>query len=592
MRQAEQVHRAGADEQRLGRIETAGDAEHDLLDAGRREPLHERRDLDAVDLGTALVTGRRIGWHVGKAVDAAAQRARRHVVDRQVEQDRPEACKQRLVPRHRLAEGVLPHPLARDALEVDISGEQVRAVDEALRLREQLSALVDQRLAIPGEIGARLADAGRGVEIGRLATRRLLGDELVPVVGLADRDVGGREVDQHRRAGQCGEGRRRNRHPEVLADLGMQSQQRHVAGLEDQVVAERNARAEQHDVARDRVVGRGELAGLVELAVVGQIGLRQHAEHLAPAQHDGAVEEAVVDAQRHADDGQERQPGGGICDGRQRRFAGVEQGRAGGTGRRRCRPRDRARERRRSRRPRPPPARASSPTRQRCSPDRQRGCAAPPRRRGRNRGGTDGRTEAWASRGVDLLGQRASWHALRAPMAEDAGRTTGLGAILPALPTFAHRRRSARHGHRASPFQHDRAADPHLGGAGRRHPHAALGGQARRLRAARIPLDGLRRHRSALAERPEHAGSEGRGPLAAGARGAATRARARGRRGLGLHGGAAGAQGAACDHARDRSRARPLRHREPAPCLDRQRHRAATPMPRRHRRWTGPSTSS
>ena len=93
-------------------------------------------------------------------------------------------------------------------------------------------------------------------------------------------------------------------------------------------------------VARAARVAGAELARLVELAVVRQVGLRHDAEHAAAADDGGAVEEQVVDAQRQADD--RHRPAiaarrlGHACRAPPRRRRA---GRAGGTGRRRCRPR-------------------------------------------------------------------------------------------------------------------------------------------------------------------------------------------------------------------------------------------------------------
>ena len=46
----------------------------------------------------------------------------------------------------------------------------------ALRLRQQVAVLADQRLAVPGEIRAGLARPRRGVDIRRQAARRLAED--------------------------------------------------------------------------------------------------------------------------------------------------------------------------------------------------------------------------------------------------------------------------------------------------------------------------------------------------------------------------------------------------------------------------------
>ena len=310
----------------MGRVEPARDADHELLAADRVQPLQQRVDLDVVDLHAALVERRRVGRDVGEAVDLALQRERELRRHGEAERHAAERAHPLLVLLDRVAERVQAHALARDALEVDVGADEVRADNEPLRFGEQVAALVDQRLAVPAEVGRRFAEPGRRVQVGGEAARRLHADEAVPVVGLADRDVRCRQVDQHRRAGERGIARRRDRHPDVLADLAGDLQERQVGRLEDQVGAEGHVGVEQAHRGRHRGVAGLELARLVELAVVRQVGLRHDAEDAAVADHRRAIEEAMVDAQRQADDGDRRDRGGRRGDAAERDLAGVEQG--------------------------------------------------------------------------------------------------------------------------------------------------------------------------------------------------------------------------------------------------------------------------
>ena len=75
----------------------------------------------------------------------------------------------------------------------------------------------------------------------------------------------------------------------------------------------------------DAVPG-GELATLVELAVVRQVQLRHHTEHLAAVDDHGGVEQPGLVAQRGADDEHRQQIGGGLDDLRQALVDRVEQG--------------------------------------------------------------------------------------------------------------------------------------------------------------------------------------------------------------------------------------------------------------------------
>ena len=74
--QTQAVHRAGGDDQGVGAVQAAGDADHDLLDPGGQQARLKAADLDVVDLLAALVAAGGIGRHVGEALDAPAQRRR------------------------------------------------------------------------------------------------------------------------------------------------------------------------------------------------------------------------------------------------------------------------------------------------------------------------------------------------------------------------------------------------------------------------------------------------------------------------------------------------------------------------------------
>ena len=75
-RQAEQVHRPADDDQRLGRIEAARDADDRPLGAARLQALRQALDLDVVGLVAIVAQLGRIRRHVGKALDGALERRR------------------------------------------------------------------------------------------------------------------------------------------------------------------------------------------------------------------------------------------------------------------------------------------------------------------------------------------------------------------------------------------------------------------------------------------------------------------------------------------------------------------------------------
>ena len=95
------------------------------------------------------------------------------------------------------------------------------------------------------------------------------------------------------------EGGRRQRAPQVLAQLHAQHKAGHLAAAEQQ------RRAKKHLLPADSHrlhlgAAGGELPFFVELAVVGQVGLGHDAQQLPPAQHGGAVVQLAVHQQRQA----------------------------------------------------------------------------------------------------------------------------------------------------------------------------------------------------------------------------------------------------------------------------------------------------
>ena len=191
--------------------------------------------------------------------------------------------------------------LLHQASQIHIGAHQRRLVREALGLGQQRAVLGDHRVSVPGQVGGRLALAGGRVDVGREQLGRLSRRQPPAVVVLGDGDVRGREVEQHGGPVEGGVGRGRDRRPEVLADLGVQRALLAAAGAEDQVVAEGHLAAEQLDRGEVRVARAGEMALLVELAVVRQVGLGDHAERRAAREQHGAVEEPAVEAQRGPD---------------------------------------------------------------------------------------------------------------------------------------------------------------------------------------------------------------------------------------------------------------------------------------------------
>ena len=166
-RQAELVHRAAGDDQRLGRIEAARDADDRLLGAARLQALRQALDLDVVGLVAIVAQLGGIRRHVGEALDGAlerhAARAARRARSRpcgSARPCRPPASRSR---RSRCC-AAAPGGCGRDRRR---RVTMVESFSKRADLGELVAALVDRGMAVPGQIGRRFAGTGRRVGVGR-----------------------------------------------------------------------------------------------------------------------------------------------------------------------------------------------------------------------------------------------------------------------------------------------------------------------------------------------------------------------------------------------------------------------------------------
>ena len=298
--EAEAIHRPADDDQRMGRIEAARHADDGILGAARLQALRQSLDLDVVGLVAIVAQLGRIGRHIGEALDGALQR---HALLGRIEREgkRPEALDPLLLLQRAIGEAVVAQALLPDATEVDVGLDHRRVLLEARGLDELVTDLVDRGMAVPGEIGRRFARPRRRIGIGRDRPHRLAAAQQPPRLGLADGDVAGRQVHQQLGARERGVARRRDRHPHVLADLDMEGEI-DAGCLEEEIGAERHGLAQQLDLVAEHVGAGDEMPLLVELAIVRQVGLWHHAQHLAAMDDDGGVVEAARDPERRADD--------------------------------------------------------------------------------------------------------------------------------------------------------------------------------------------------------------------------------------------------------------------------------------------------
>jgi hypothetical protein len=149
------VEGAGADDQGVGGIEAAGDADHQRLGAGGLQPRGEALDLDVVGLVAVLREPRRVGRHVGEALDLALQldRLREGVERHRHDTERPVGPQ---LGGGVVGEAVHPHPLGAQAAHVDVGQRQLIG-DETLGRGQRHPVLEHLGLAVPGEVGGGFA---------------------------------------------------------------------------------------------------------------------------------------------------------------------------------------------------------------------------------------------------------------------------------------------------------------------------------------------------------------------------------------------------------------------------------------------------
>ncbi len=128
------------------------------------QALGQALHLDVVSLVAVLPQARGIGGHEREAFDRPFQR---HGFFRRVQGEVDPAegfgavrLVLRVVPK-----GVGPHAILADPVQVDVAvGDQVAL--EPLGLGQQVAALEDAVLSVPGQVGGRLPRSRRGVDVG------------------------------------------------------------------------------------------------------------------------------------------------------------------------------------------------------------------------------------------------------------------------------------------------------------------------------------------------------------------------------------------------------------------------------------------
>ena len=149
--------------------------------------------LDIIGLEAALVALPGVVRHVGEPGHAPLQRhlSRRHG---ELEPHAPQRAHALRDIANRVLEAGQPHAVLGQPFEVQIGEDHLFAFGEALGLRQQLVVLVNQRLAVPSQVGSGFPGTGRGIQVGGHAFAGLRGAEVMAVFRLADGDVAGGQV--------------------------------------------------------------------------------------------------------------------------------------------------------------------------------------------------------------------------------------------------------------------------------------------------------------------------------------------------------------------------------------------------------------
>ena len=313
---AEHLHGHRRDEDGQGGVQAAGEAHHRRLGVGVLQPLLEPQGGHVQDLVAPL---RPVGLVLGDEGGGGDGPGQVGVAQVQVKADPPQA----LLLRQGL-EGIQPLPLGAQAVHVDLADGE--AGGKAL-LGEEDAVFGDHVVASEDQVGGGLPLPGVGVDVAAQQPARLPRHQGAAVGGLAHRLVGGGEVEDEggaRPGRPDGGGLRR---PQVLADLHADDQPGQLGAVEEVAVRQADLLAAQGEGDLRSGAG-GEPAPLVELAVVGQMGLGHQAQDLALVEDGGAVVELAVPGvpDGQADGGDHVQVLGGLQDGPEPFLSTPEQG--------------------------------------------------------------------------------------------------------------------------------------------------------------------------------------------------------------------------------------------------------------------------
>ena len=280
---AEQFHRHGGDQNGQGGVQPAGESHHGSFGPGVLQPLLETQGGDLDDLLAALGPLAAVLRDEGRGGDMTGQGRGARL--------------QGEIPGGGLpargGERVHPPPLIGQRVHIQLGDGEAGG---KAPLGQQPPVLRNQVVAGEYHVSGGLPLPRVGVHIAAAEPGGLSGGQFPAVSGLAHRLIAGGEIQNQRgslrRQAQGG----RLGGPEILADLHADGESRHLRAAEHQTGGEvhRRLSREGDGAARPpQVLPGGKPAGLVELTVVGDMGLGHQAEELPPADYRGAVVELV-----------------------------------------------------------------------------------------------------------------------------------------------------------------------------------------------------------------------------------------------------------------------------------------------------------
>ena len=122
--------------------------------------------MNVIRLVTALVSLFRFARHIRKArhVSLQGNLPFRHLKHKGNAPNCPHPV---AAIARRIVETGRAHPVLLQSLQVEVGGDHLLAIRKSLRFRQQFIVLVDQRMAIPGEVRRALARPSGRVEIRR-----------------------------------------------------------------------------------------------------------------------------------------------------------------------------------------------------------------------------------------------------------------------------------------------------------------------------------------------------------------------------------------------------------------------------------------